>query len=428
MNYKIPNYYKILEVSECATAKEIKDSYKSLAKKYHPDKNNNINSNNMVDVNIAYEILSDEKRRYEYDQIFPYKGSSRCLKQNINSFNYQEVSAARFFAELSKLELNDPFPSVNQQQYNRIKKAIKYGTIHELRHLLANTETSIIKGNINVQSLISIAIASKRDMAFIDSLLLAGAEFSIADFKDNYANSATLLIDQIELLISKLNKKQYIIESLPYEVIKESIVKFFNINADDHPHLIEMIVQKHKNILDTKINNKSILARMILEKQYKVIEILLINGAKLNQDDFMKDNKLDGKFTYLVNSYIIKHRERNYCDIKRSIPKEILEKDDKENLHLKKLKEYLGSTSDSDLCSKAKTYNHDYMSFSALSLSLLAIGTLNIHQLYKIFNSYTIYDDNSKNTKYYYPIMNIGIEVCLVGLQSLDWSAPDDKD
>lgn len=428
MNYKIPNYYKILEVSECATAKEIKDSYKSLAKKYHPDKNNNINSNNMVDINIAYEILSDEKSRYEYNQIFPYKGSSKCFKRNINSFNYQEASAARFFAELSKLELNELFPSVNQQQYNKIKKAIKYGTIYELRHLLANTENSIIKGSIHVHSLISIAIVSKRDMTFIDSLFLAGAEFSIADFKDDYANSANLLINQIELLISKLNKKQYIIQSLPYEVIKESIVKFFNINADDHPHLIEMIVEKHKNILDTKINNKSILAQMILEKQYRVIKILLINGARLNQDDFIKDNKLDEEFTYLVNSYILRNREQNYCDIKRAIPKEILEIDDKENLHLKKLREYLGITPDSDLCSREKICSNDYIAFSALSLSLLAMGTLTIHQLYEIFNSYTICNDNSKNTKYYYPIINIGIGVCLAGLQSLYWSTPDDKD
>jgi DnaJ-class molecular chaperone len=61
-------YYGILGVSEKATFLEIKRSYRRLARKYHPDRNRNSQSEeNIKRLNQAYEILSDRDKRRLYD-------------------------------------------------------------------------------------------------------------------------------------------------------------------------------------------------------------------------------------------------------------------------------------------------------------------------------------------------------------------------
>ena len=65
------NFYNILGVSEKSTKDEIKKAYRSLQMKYHPDKNpGNQESINMTQkINEAYETLSDEQKKHEYDMM-----------------------------------------------------------------------------------------------------------------------------------------------------------------------------------------------------------------------------------------------------------------------------------------------------------------------------------------------------------------------
>ena len=67
MEYK--DYYKILGVKKNATDAEIKKEYRKLAKKYHPDVNQNdeVASNKFKEINEAYEVLSDKEKRKQYD-------------------------------------------------------------------------------------------------------------------------------------------------------------------------------------------------------------------------------------------------------------------------------------------------------------------------------------------------------------------------
>lgn len=60
------DYYKILGVSKSASTEEIKKAYYKLAHKYHPDKGGD--SEKFKQVNEAYQTLSDQKKRSQYDQ------------------------------------------------------------------------------------------------------------------------------------------------------------------------------------------------------------------------------------------------------------------------------------------------------------------------------------------------------------------------
>ena len=67
----MPNkdYYEILGVQKGADADEIKSAYRRLAKKYHPDLNKAPEAaEKFKEINEAYEVLGDEKKRANYDQ------------------------------------------------------------------------------------------------------------------------------------------------------------------------------------------------------------------------------------------------------------------------------------------------------------------------------------------------------------------------
>ena len=63
------DYYDILGVSKGASKKEIKQAYRKLALKFHPDRNKEPDANDKFkEINQAYEVISDEKKREKYDQ------------------------------------------------------------------------------------------------------------------------------------------------------------------------------------------------------------------------------------------------------------------------------------------------------------------------------------------------------------------------
>ncbi|MDD3342423.1 MAG: DnaJ domain-containing protein, partial [Sulfurospirillaceae bacterium] len=75
--------YDTLDVSQDASADEIKKAYRRLARKFHPDINKEAGAEEKFkEINAAYEILSDESKRRQYDQY----GDNMFGGQNFHDF------------------------------------------------------------------------------------------------------------------------------------------------------------------------------------------------------------------------------------------------------------------------------------------------------------------------------------------------------
>ncbi|WP_321366021.1 J domain-containing protein [uncultured Desulfuromusa sp.] len=73
------NYYRLLGVPPDAGQRRIKSAYRSLAKRFHPDRNHGAETASELfrQVNHAYRILSDAKLRQQYDQKLAQEENSR---------------------------------------------------------------------------------------------------------------------------------------------------------------------------------------------------------------------------------------------------------------------------------------------------------------------------------------------------------------
>ena len=106
------DFYKILQVRRDASMQEIKKAFRTLAKKYHPDKNpNNPKAAEIFKtLNDAYMLLSDVQKRKAYDQKlieFERQGSSDIFqneKQPVRN-NENAHSAFNFFKPTMHLKI-----------------------------------------------------------------------------------------------------------------------------------------------------------------------------------------------------------------------------------------------------------------------------------------------------------------------------------
>ena len=69
-DYLEKDYYKVLGVAKDATDADIKKAYRKLARRHHPDANKGDSSaeEKFKEISEAYHVLSDDKRRREYDE------------------------------------------------------------------------------------------------------------------------------------------------------------------------------------------------------------------------------------------------------------------------------------------------------------------------------------------------------------------------
>lgn len=118
MQYK--DYYKILGVDKKASLSEIKEAYRRLARKYHPDVNKSPQAQEKFkQINEAYEVLKDPEKRRKYDLLgsqwqavkgagqpnFPFEDLLAHIGFRTTSFGEGHTAFSDFF----RLFFSDPF-------------------------------------------------------------------------------------------------------------------------------------------------------------------------------------------------------------------------------------------------------------------------------------------------------------------------------
>ena len=85
--------YDTLEINENASSEEIKKAYRKLARKYHPDINKEPGAEEKFkEVNAAYEVLSDENKKAQYDRF----GDAMFGGQNFHDFSRAQGANVNF--------------------------------------------------------------------------------------------------------------------------------------------------------------------------------------------------------------------------------------------------------------------------------------------------------------------------------------------
>jgi curved DNA-binding protein len=107
-----PDYYSILGIQKTATPKEVKDAYRKLARKYHPDlhPDNKDAKKNFQEINEANEVLSDPVKRKKYGKDWQHAEEfEKQKKYQEQSSNYQR---SENFGGPSEGEFSDFFESI----------------------------------------------------------------------------------------------------------------------------------------------------------------------------------------------------------------------------------------------------------------------------------------------------------------------------
>ncbi|MFH1951638.1 MAG: DnaJ domain-containing protein [Pseudomonadota bacterium] len=116
------DYYEILGVEKEVNQKQIKDAYRRLALKYHPDRNkdNPAAAARMKEINESYAVLSDSEKRRRYDALRQAYGSS-AYGQFRQTYSEQDIfrgsDIQQIFEELSRAFGFRGFDDVFRESY-----------------------------------------------------------------------------------------------------------------------------------------------------------------------------------------------------------------------------------------------------------------------------------------------------------------------
>lgn len=118
------DFYQILGISKDASYEQIKQSYRKLVLKYHPDKCKQQNSQQIFhQIHLAYQILSDNEKRKHYDNLSSDQKNNmiKAIKKIIRDmFDLTNLSQIIVDENIKTFLLNNDHESMRNYVYNKI--------------------------------------------------------------------------------------------------------------------------------------------------------------------------------------------------------------------------------------------------------------------------------------------------------------------
>nr|POE56249.1 chaperone protein dnaj [Quercus suber] len=155
------DYYMVLELSQTATSEQIKKAYRRLAPLVHPDRNANKeeSTKNFQLLGQAYETLSDEDQRREYDRIYPTISRNRPNHQHPQPPRPSPSSApqADVYGEAAEIAAIEKRKKESAARWDTRRRAIE-PWIFELQRVIRRLEKEI-------EGLASVAAAEAAEQA-----------------------------------------------------------------------------------------------------------------------------------------------------------------------------------------------------------------------------------------------------------------------
>ena len=145
------DYYKILGVASDASRADIKKAFRKLAHEHHPDKKGG-NEQKFKEINEAYQVLSDSKKRDQYDRFgagFAGAGAGAGGDQSgWGNFGYGYAGGNRANFEF---DISDLFKDFFQEAFSRRDQVVTVPIPFSKAALGGEIEISTLKGPIRVK-------------------------------------------------------------------------------------------------------------------------------------------------------------------------------------------------------------------------------------------------------------------------------------
>lgn len=174
--------YTVLGVSEQAGADEIKLAYRKLAMKYHPDRNpgNPLAEEKFKEIQYAYEILSDEGKRAQYNAAFR-QSFSQYEEGEEQVFRRERARKERFYRQQSGRgqAYGQEFEWRSSDGYNASGSSGKAGGQN---YVLAAYILFGLGVMVQVMPLIGVILAYVKRKDFEDIVYVVHAEYLIKTF------------------------------------------------------------------------------------------------------------------------------------------------------------------------------------------------------------------------------------------------------
>jgi len=280
------DYYQILGVSRNATEKELKEAYRRLVRKYHPDLNPNNREEaekKFREINEAYEVLSDPEKRKLYDKY----GENWKYAENANQtyqthqgahYNYkaykdleeilQEIfigSGKRkqnIFSDFSDVFFNFDFKNYqNATQYNastqNIPEVEVYFSLEEIYNGIRKTITLNINNNIiNVD--VNVPPRIKENAKITVNTHLGPIKIKVKIYPSNYkvVNEKNLLL-VLPIRPEKLLKEEEVTIILPNHKKLKTTFSLEQLNKE--------VVFKNLGLVDSKGQSGDIIIIPVLD-------------------------------------------------------------------------------------------------------------------------------------------------------------------